>query len=136
MPSTDKKTAEQAFRDAFERLKQNKPEVLPAGSPVTQNNIAREARRDPSALKKDRYPLLILEVQAYTRSQTEQRQAKKKTTDNRSKTEKQKLADCRNQRERLSSIVAAQNTYIEDLLDEIERLKAGKVVSSSPQAWT
>lgn len=128
MPSTNKKTAEQAFREAFERLKKHKPEVLPAGSLVSQNNIAREAGRDPSALKKDRYPLLILEVQAYISAQAEQSQASKKTTDNRSRTDKQKLADYRRQIDRLSSIVSAQNSYIEDLLDEIEQIKAGKVL--------
>ncbi|HHK4937214.1 TPA: hypothetical protein ACQT20_005321 [Pseudomonas aeruginosa] len=130
MPSTNKKTAEQAFREAFERLKQNRSEVLSAGSVVTQNNVAREAGRDPSALKKDRYPLLILEIQAHTQSQAEQRQANRRTTDNRSRTDKQKLADYRQQIDRLSSIVAAQNTSIEDLLDEIERLRTGKVVST------
>lgn len=55
--------AEQRFRDAFDRLKRGKPEVLPAGTPVTQNNVAREAGCDPSALKKARYPGLIREIQ-------------------------------------------------------------------------
>ncbi|WP_228494011.1 hypothetical protein, partial [Pseudomonas aeruginosa] len=75
-------------------------------------------------------PLLILEIQAHTQSQAEQRQANRRTTDNRSRTDKQKLADYRQQIDRLSSIVAAQNTSIEDLLDEIERLRTGKVVST------
>jgi len=128
MSSTNKKTAEQSFRESFERLKKNKPDILPEGALVTQNNIAREAGRDPSALKKDRYPLLILEIQAYTSSQEEQHQVGKRSKDNRSRTDKQKLADYSKQINRLSSIVSAQNTYIEDLLDEIELLKAGKVL--------
>jgi hypothetical protein len=135
MPSTDKKTAEQGFRDAFERLKDNKPTVIPPGSPITQNNIAREAGRDPSALKRDRYPLLILEIQVFLKSQSETIQKKRRTTDNRSRTEKQQLADCRRQRDKLASIVAAQNSYIEELVDEIERLSSGKVIST-PKAWT
>ncbi len=97
------------------------------GAAVTQNNVAREAGRDPSALKKDRYPLLILEVQAYITSKSEQKRSSKRTTDNRARTDKQKIADYRKQIDRLSSIVAAQNSTIEELLDEIERLKAGRV---------
>lgn len=128
MSSSDRKTAEQVFREAFARLKQNKPIALPVDSPVTQNNIAREAGRDPSALKRDRYPLLILEIQAYIQSQGEMLKKKQRTTDNRSRTEKQQLADCRRQRDKMASIVAAQNSYIEELLNEIERLKAGKVI--------
>lgn len=136
MSSVDRKSAEQVFREAFERLKQNRPTALPVDSPVTQNNIAREAGRDPSALKRDRYPLLILEIQAYIKSKSEMLQKKQRVTDNRSRTEKQQLADCRRQRDKLASIVAAQNAYLEELLDEIERLKAGKVVPVAPKSWT
>ena len=57
--------AEKLFRDAFDRLKRDKPKVLPQGTSVTQNNVAREAGRDPSALRKDRYPRLIREVQKW-----------------------------------------------------------------------
>ncbi|AEF05712.1 hypothetical protein V6D52_08885 [Idiomarina loihiensis] len=127
MSSTVKKSAEQEFRDAFDRLKKGKTIRLPLGAAVTQNNVAREAGRDPSALKKDRYPLLILEVQAYITSKSEQKRSSKRTTDNRARTDKQKIADYRKQIDRLSSIVAAQNSTIEELLDEIERLKAGRV---------
>ena len=127
MSSTVKKSAEQEFRDAFDRLKKGKTIRLPLGAAVTQNNVAREAGRDPSALKKDRYPLLILEVQAYITSKSEQKRSSKRTPDNRARTDKQKIADYRKQIDRLSSIVAAQNSTIEELLDEIERLKAGRV---------
>lgn len=58
-------TAEQAFRSAFERLKARKPERLAASAPVTQNNVAKEAGCDPSALKKTRYPSLIAEIQSW-----------------------------------------------------------------------
>jgi hypothetical protein len=58
-----KKSAEEYLRDAFERLKNNTPELLPKGTRVSQNNVAREAGSDPSALRKTRYPLLIIEIQ-------------------------------------------------------------------------
>lgn len=57
--------AEMMFRDAFERLKHDKPIRLPQGTLVSQNNVAKEAARDPSALKKSRYPCLIREIQKW-----------------------------------------------------------------------
>ena len=127
MSLTAKSTAEEEFRAAFIRLRNGKPVLLPLDSPVTQNNVAREAGRDPSALRKARYPLLILEIQAYITSKSEQKRNSKRTTDNRVRTDKQKLTDYRKQIDKLSSIVAAQNSTIEGLLDDIEQLKSEKV---------
>jgi hypothetical protein len=64
MPSQND-TAEDKFRSAFERLKVNRPQVVPNGTPVSQNNIAKEAGADPSALRKTRYPALIREIQTW-----------------------------------------------------------------------
>jgi hypothetical protein len=61
MSSNPKKT-EDLFREAYERLKAKAPVNIPIGSKITQGNIAREANREPTAFKKDRYPLLILEI--------------------------------------------------------------------------
>ncbi|ORL70543.1 hypothetical protein B7H19_04595 [Pseudomonas putida] len=71
-------TAEQRFRLAFERLKANKPNVLNPGSVVSQNNVAREAKCDPSALRKSRFPSLIREIQAYIEINTQDRPSKRK----------------------------------------------------------
>lgn len=60
-----KKSAEDNFRAAFERLKIDDPKVLPKGTPVSQNNVAREAGCDQSALRKSRYPELVAEIQNY-----------------------------------------------------------------------
>lgn len=38
--------------------------MLELGSKVSQNNVAREAGCDPSALKKSRFPTLVAEIQA------------------------------------------------------------------------
>jgi len=129
MLSTNKQSAEKLFRAAYERLKMNKPNNLSKGTPVTQNNVAREAGRDSTALKKDRYPILVLEIQAYIASQNEQLTTKRKKNDNRTRTQSKKLADTIQQRDKLASIVAAQESYIEELLDEIDRLKSGKTVN-------
>lgn len=57
--------AEKLFQDAFERLKRDKPIRLQRGTPVSQNNVAKEAGRDPSALRKSRYPRLIRAIQKW-----------------------------------------------------------------------
>ncbi|MFK3711769.1 hypothetical protein [Leclercia adecarboxylata] len=57
------------YEAAFERLKSNNPIRIKRGSPITQNNIAREAGKDPSAFKKSRYPTLIQEIQIYIKNQ-------------------------------------------------------------------
>lgn len=57
--------AEKLFQDAFDRLKHGKPIRLPRSTPVSQNNVAKEAGRDPSALRKSRYPRLIREIQKW-----------------------------------------------------------------------
>lgn len=60
-----KKSAEHEFRSAFKRIIEGKTIRIPKGSPPTLANIAREAGRDPSALKKSRYPTFIAEVEEY-----------------------------------------------------------------------
>ncbi|MBS0194664.1 MAG: hypothetical protein JSR34_10485 [Proteobacteria bacterium] len=67
-PEATKAGAEAAFRSAFARLRSGCPEILPAGTRVTQNNVAREAGRDPSAFKKKRYPELVREIQGFLAS--------------------------------------------------------------------
>ena len=57
--------AETHFREAFERLKTGNPKTLPKGSKVTQNNVAREAGVDPSALRKSRFPELVEEIKSW-----------------------------------------------------------------------
>lgn len=71
-------TAEQCFRQAFERLKANKPTVLKPGTAVSQNNVAKEANCDPSALRKSRYPSLIREIKAYVEIHGQERHSKRK----------------------------------------------------------
>ncbi|WP_180153101.1 MULTISPECIES: hypothetical protein [unclassified Acinetobacter] len=57
--------AELKFRDAFERLKLGKPDILPKGTPLSQNNVAKEAGVDPSALRRIRFPELVADIQAW-----------------------------------------------------------------------
>lgn len=70
--------AELQFYEAFMRLKENKPIHLPKGTLVTQNNVAKEAGVDPSALRKSRYPELIKEIQAWVELNDQKEISKKK----------------------------------------------------------
>lgn len=72
-----------------------------------------------------------MQVQAYIQNQYEKKESKKRTKDNRSRTNKEKIADYQNQIDKLSSIVAAQNSTIQNLLDEINRVKSGVVLSDA-----
>ena len=44
---------------------------------MSQNNVAKEAGCDPSALRKDRFPSLIREIQAYVEIQGQQQSSKR-----------------------------------------------------------
>jgi hypothetical protein len=61
--------AEDSFRQAFQRLKIDRPERLPKGTPISQNNVAKEAGCVPSALRKSRFPSLIAEIQRFVEDQ-------------------------------------------------------------------
>jgi chromosome segregation ATPase len=73
MPTFKPKTAEANFREAFERLKAGVPKVLPSGTLVSQNNVAKEAGCDPSALRKARFPGLVEEIQAFLATHDQER---------------------------------------------------------------
>lgn len=127
MPSHpyESQSAEDRFRKAFERLKAGEPKILNRGTPLTQNNVAREAGCDPSALKKARFPSLIHEIQAYIEIHRENQhdfsqKTKMKRTANRSIRER--LNDTIRQRDQAQSILASANARIIELGEEIQSL--------------
>ncbi len=121
--------AEKNLRKAFNRLKVNKPINVPKGTKVSQNNVAREAGKHPTALKKDRYPLLVLEIQDYLKQQEIDKDTlEKKNQIRKQRTLKQQLADCKKQRDKLSSICEAQYQYIEQLQHDTLELKKNQEV--------
>lgn len=75
--SSKLETAEQRYRAALERLKAGTPKLLPHGTSVSQNNVAKEAGTDPTALKKARYPALIREIKALVEINNAETTAKK-----------------------------------------------------------
>jgi hypothetical protein len=122
--------AEIAFREAFERLKGGHPINMPKGTVVSQNNVAKEAGKHPTALKKDRFPILVLQIQEYIKqneNDSELRDKKQKLRKQR--TTELRLQDCKKQRDKLASICDAQAQLINDLMGEIETLKSGESCS-------
>ncbi len=127
MPSQHVETlgAEDRFRQAFERLKAGDPKIVERGIPITQNNVAREAGCDPSALKKARFPALIRQIQAYIELHQENHSAackkNKRRAANRSRQER--LDDTIRQRDQVQSILASANTRIIELSEEVQSLQ-------------
>jgi len=119
-------TAEDRFRQAFERLKVNKPKTLPVGTPVSQNNVAKEADCDPSALKKARFPSLVREIQAYIELHEQERPSKRKEQLKQRLTRaslKDRLKDVAEQRDKAQSeLVSAQRRVVE-LATELQAVK-------------
>lgn len=118
--------AEQRFRQSFERLKAGQPKVLAHGTPVTQNNVAREAACDPSALRKTRFPKLIREIQAYLELHkddvTSQRQIDlKKRTANRSLAKR--LEDAIRQRDASQSRLVSAERRVVELSEQVQSLQ-------------
>lgn len=72
LPVEKVNAAEARFRAAFQRLKNKTPHILKPGASVSQNNVAKEAECDPSALRKSRYPELINEIQGFINSKKEE----------------------------------------------------------------
>lgn len=120
-------SAEARFREALQRLISGKTKVLPPGSAVSQNNVAREADCDPSALRKSRFPALVREIQAYVELHqgdellTTQLVAKRKRAANRSTREH--LADAERQRDMAQSLLASANLRIVELTHEVQSLQ-------------
>ncbi|MGP5479948.1 hypothetical protein, partial [Pseudomonas helleri] len=129
-----KLNAEELFRAAFIRLKTNMPLILPKGSLLTQNNVAREAGCDPSALRKSRYPRLIEEIQNWvaesgsgpTESQT--RTTAKQRARNRSLRDEIKYLKA--ERDSATSLLLEADARIMELFIENQRLKSMQPISN------
>jgi hypothetical protein len=129
------------YRAAFERLKNNKPERLPKDTLVSQNNVAKEAGSDPSALKKTRFPLLIAEIQKYVEEQAQERPpsvrqvsllARKKNRGLR-----ERIGELTKQRDHLASLLSEADATILELYDHIadleRQLPASNVLPIDPR---
>lgn len=123
MPTSKPKTAEANFREAFERLKAGVPKILPAGTLVSQNNVAKEAGCDPSALRKARFPGLVDDIQAFLATRSQERPS----------SERQRLLKARqisrSKSETITNLKAQRDDAVSRLLeaDELIGTLTGKV---------
>jgi len=138
---TARRSAADQYREAFERLKLNKPELLPKGTPVTQNNVAKEAGSDPSALKKSRFPSLIAEIKTYVEQHAEERPRSLNQVNHLARQKRRALRDridqVARQRDQLASLLSEADAKVIELYDriaELERqLPASNILSLDPR---
>ena len=136
-----RRSAADQYRDAFERLKLNRPQLLPRGTPVTQNNVAREAGSDPSALKKSRFPSLIAEIKVYVEQHAETRPPSLNKANifarQKSRTLQDQIEQVARQRDQLASLLSEADAKIIELYDrigELERnLPTSNIISLDPR---
>ena len=129
------------YREAFERLKNNKPERLPKGTPVSQNNVAKEAGSDPSALKKARFPLLIAEIQKYVESHAEELPSSlhqvRTLARKKNRSLRERINEITLQRDHLASLLSEADATILELyqrIDELEQqLPSSNVLTIDPR---
>ena len=121
---------ERIFREAFERLKAGKPEILPPGAPLTQSNVAREARRNPCALAKHRYPHLISEIQHWIkRLANDDQLSKAQATLN---ARRRDLELIKIQRDLALSMLVDSDARMLQLTRELEHLRAMSGANGAP----
>ena len=136
-----RRNAADQYRDAFERLKLNRPQLLPKGTPVTQNNVAKEAGSDPSALKKSRFPSLIAEIKTYVEQHAEERPPSLNQVNllarQKSRALRDRIEQVARQRDQLASLLSEADAKIIELYDriaELERqLPASNIISLDPR---
>lgn len=134
MPPKVGESAEQRFRAAFERLREGRPERLPKGTVVSQNNVAREAGVDPSALRKARYPTLIREIQALVEIGAQQNSIETQRRFKRSRRREslqERVKTLREQRDHAHSQLSSAQRQILELLRDRALLEA-RLLELSP----
>ena len=120
--------AELMFREAFARLKKNQPERMPKGTPVTQNNVAKEARVDPSALRSSRYPELSSEIKKWAQEHPAKgtESVRQVTVAKRAATRqlRERIRDVEAQRDHAASRLVAAEAEVVRLTQQVTRLEA------------
>ena len=125
--SSETETAEKRFRQAFERLKTNEPSLLPRDTPVSQNNVAKEAGTDPTALRKARYPALIREIQAWVEINDREKEAKRERQNRQKRAREdvtEKINHLKEQRDHAQAQLISAKRLALELLQENARLRA------------
>ena len=125
------KSVESTMRRAFDRLKNDEPDILPKGTPVSISNVAKEAGSQPGSLRRERYPELHREISAYSEIHTKPGKNSKSRKARESGTKR--VQRLRKQNERLLNIVNALTTRNEELEREVAILREGKIANLHPK---
>lgn len=139
MTSARPKSAESNFRTAFERLKIGAPKILPSGAQVSQNNVAKEAGRDSTALRKSRFPSLVADIQNYVaahggdRPESERQKLLKHRR--RSRTARETIADIKMQRDAVAGLLVEANAQIAILARQLSYAEV-RINNLQPKAGT
>ena len=121
--------AEIRFLEAFERLKSNKPEIVPKGTPVSQNNVAKETGVNPSALRSSRYPELTQKIQKWIEDHKEdivQKSSRQMMLARKSKKRglREQIISLKEQRDKSLSMLVETQSEVIRLTLENQRLKS------------
>ena len=115
------------YRAAFERLKTNEPQRLPKGTQVIQKNVAKEAGSDPSALKKARFPTLVAEIQKFVEEQLggrpESAHQVRVLARKKNRSLRERMESVIQQRDHLASLLTEADATILELLDRVAELE-------------
>lgn len=139
MTSARPKTAEANFREAFERLKVGAQKVLLVDAQVSQNNVAKEAGCDPSALRKSRFPSLVAEIQNYVAAHggehPESERQKLLKQRQRSRAARETITDLKKQRDAVAGLLVEANAQIAILTRRLIYAEA-RINDLQPKAGT
>lgn len=121
--------AEAKFREAFERLKTGKTEIVPVGSKVSQNAVAKEAGVLPSALRSSRFPDLCREIAGWIEEHKDdpaQKSGRQKILAERNarRADRERLQEMKIQRDLALSKLLSAEMHILELTMEVRRLRA------------
>jgi len=132
--------AEIRFREAFERLKMVKTEIVPVGSKISQNAVAKEAGVLPSALRSSRFPELCREIAEWIEVHKDdpvQKSGRQKILAERNarRADRERFQEMKTQRDLALSKLLSAERHILELTIEVRRLRAltpGPVVPLRP----
>lgn len=121
--------AEAKFREAFERLQTNTTELVPKGTRVSQNAVAREAGVVPSALRASRFPHLCREIAEWIYAHKDdpiQKSGRQRSLAERNarRAVREQLSEMKVQRDLALSKLLSAEAHIIELTLELRRLRA------------
>lgn len=125
MKSND--SVKQELLMALERITSRKTIYLQKGAKLSQANVIRETGRDVDDLKLSRFPSIANHIKSEVDRIRLAREKGERKSSRKRRSISQQLYDAKLQRNQMSSIISAQNDYILQLQDEIQKLLSGVI---------